>query len=730
MNCPKCGHADVTPGKFCGGCGIKVEASGDAGGTTCNYCGEAVTPTTKFCGACGKPPGQQSTEVAVKPTRSEVTNKSCIYWDIRPELAAQRLEETQMDHYGVAQGIIIHEGTRALIYTGGDYVGEFTSGKYTLLSPGKKGGSKESGEKKVRLGGLLGKVKDGVKKVWSFLFGEKMTEEEAEQKKAQEKQETEQKKASLSQRDMQEDDFIKVAEQGKPFTIVLARDGEFTLVFNYPQLETAEVRTDVSLQLRVKITDLKGFYRQYLQDHLSVSMGRLQAELASIVDLEVASAVKGLNIDDIGRNRELLDQMAAAINQELERTMNFMTVTRVFKITAQREEIEKLKQMAEELYLADKELAQRLNEDEFHHRVRLADNSREILEFKDAQELDVEMKKLNKDKLLSDEDFDRFKKRLELDSRLADAKDDDEKESILVEYEKNGIIRDSDVQLLRAQTDMGRGHTLDLLEISNRIEKDKSRLEWEHEIGDAQIQLEVDRRRRHLINEAEFVDLEWDGRARGTDHELEDRKKREDYGDTRIDKDREHESKDFDEQAKRAEFAVNLKEQRDKAEHDRDMEITRSAQEAKLQQRQVTKDMSSEQILAEQGQQSEAGGAKAKAEAEIAARDDRGKSADEKVAMAENMMDRMERMAAKSMETTASAAGAQVSQKDDQLAREERRSTETTEAVVGVTGSTASAVGEGIKGKPQSQKKCVDLNCEGIIKAGANFCTICGIKQS
>jgi hypothetical protein len=339
------------------------------------------------------------------------------------------------------------------------------------------------------------------------------------------------------------------------------------------------------------------------------------------------------------------------------------------------------------------------------------------------------MKKLNKDKLLSDEDFERFKKRLELDSLLADAKDDDEKETVLVEYEKNGIIRDSDVQLLRAQTDINRGHTLDLLDISNRIEKDKARLEWEHEIGDAQIQLEVDRRRRHLINEAEFVDLEWDARSRGTDHELEDRKKRDEYGDTRRDTDREHESKDFDEQARQAEFAVKLKEQRDQAEHERDMEITRSVQEAKLQQRQVTKDMSAEQILAEQGQQSEAAVAKAKAEAEIAARGDRDKAADEKVAMAENMMDRMERMAAKSMETTAAAAGAQASQKDDQLAREERRSTETTQAVVGVTGSTAAAVGEGIKGQAQNQKKCVNPECPAVLPANQGFCTDCGTKQ-
>ena len=410
--------------------------------------------------------------------------------------------------------------------------------------------------------------------------------------------------------------------------------------------------------------------------------------------------------------------------------MGFVTVTRVYKVTAKREEIELLRQMAEELYLDDKVLAQKISRDEFNHRFRLAKNASEIMAFKDTQALDVEMKKLNKDKLLSDEDFDRFKKRLQLDSLLADAKDQEERESTLVEYEKNGVIRQSDVELLREQTEMTRGHTLELLDISNRIEKDSARLKWEHEIGDKQIQLEVDRRRQELINEAEFVDLEGVVHARQTDLDIQVRTKRDDYSDTRRDVDREHEAKDFDEQARQLEHAEKLTRERKKEEHERDMEITRMANEAKLKKRELTKEMSAEQILAEQGKQSEAEVARARAEAEIAARDDRGKEADKRVDDMKEMMGMIKDMAEKSMETSAAAAGAQATQKDEQLKREERRSKETTEAVTGVIGSSVSAVGEGIKGKPQSTNKCVNPECGVAIEAGSDFCTDCGTKQS
>ena len=40
----------------------------------------------------------------------------------------------------------------------------------------------------VRVGGLLGKFKTGAKKVWSYLFGEKTTEEKAVKKEAEKKQ--------------------------------------------------------------------------------------------------------------------------------------------------------------------------------------------------------------------------------------------------------------------------------------------------------------------------------------------------------------------------------------------------------------------------------------------------------------------------------------------------------------------------------------------------------------
>jgi hypothetical protein len=98
--------------------------------------------------------------------------------------------------------------------------------------------------------------------------------------------------------------------------------------------------------------------------------------------------------------------------------------------------------------------------------------------------------------------------------------------------------------------------------------------------------------------------------------------------------------------------------------------------------------------------------------------------------MADRMMDRMERLAEKSMESTAAVAGAQATQKDEQLKREEDRSKETTEAVTGVVGSSASAVGEGIKGKSQSMNKCVNPECGAAIEGGADFCTDCGTKQS
>lgn len=76
MQCPKCGHDNVAPAKFCGGCGTKLEWQ-------CPNCNSSNPLANKFCSSCGQPvafpttglflSGQTSTGPSTRDERRWVT---------------------------------------------------------------------------------------------------------------------------------------------------------------------------------------------------------------------------------------------------------------------------------------------------------------------------------------------------------------------------------------------------------------------------------------------------------------------------------------------------------------------------------------------------------------------------------------------------------------------------------------------------------------------------------
>ena len=251
---------------------------------------------------------------------------------------------------------------------------------------------------------------------------------------------------------------------------------------------------------------------------------------------------------------------------------------------------------------------------------------------------------------------------------------------------------------------INRGHTLELLEINNQIEQDKAKLLWEREVGDEQIQIELDRKRKQLLAQSDFTGIEIDT-ARQVDQ----------YGDERRDTDRDHTKKDADlehEQDKRdadlqlekLERAQSLKDQTDDRKAKREMEELKEVNQAKLDDRKVTASMDQRQLLAEKGIGEAALIAEAEAKAKAAANDDR-------MEIMEKMMDRMdakdaakeERASAermRMMESQEKIAGARAEQDQGRLAREEARSDQSVEHSTQQNIASAKAVGDAFRGEP------------------------------
>lgn len=121
--CPKCKTYLGGDAKFCPQCGAKVSAY------TCGSCGVTVSPDAKFCPGCGKGLGKTLFGKIVGANEEDFSRRH--EWRRTPEDFANKFEVEDL-RGALKKTVTVAEGTRALLFQGGAYVGDLPAGHYTL----------------------------------------------------------------------------------------------------------------------------------------------------------------------------------------------------------------------------------------------------------------------------------------------------------------------------------------------------------------------------------------------------------------------------------------------------------------------------------------------------------------------------------------------------------------------------------------------------------------------
>lgn len=697
-----------------------------------------------------------STQQASTPIRvvtkvdPKLLKDSKIVWSLEPQVIAQRLSEDKMAALGGAKGIVIREGTRALIFADGKLLGEFTQGEYDFRDALASGVAPVSQPAVVRVGGVMGALRGLASWTGRMLLGEKVSAEEA--RRRQEQRELEKAAAGAPLASQPEfhglvDSFLSAVQGKKAIAVVLARSDDFHLFFKYSQQATADLRADIGVDLLVRVNDLTDFYRDFLMDTFVLTTGNLSSRLSPLLELDVAETVKTVRVEQIANNRQINDAIEARFTKELQRTMPSIKVSRVFKLTANREEITELERKRERLTLSERELDLLQGQNEFANRLRVEETKQQLLETGSDLELEKKLREINKDKILNDQQFEQWMERLKLDRQLTTARTDDEREGVLQELRKRELVREEDLEVLQGQSELRRGHLLEIFELRQQLDADRLRLEIDQDLGEKQLDLELARRRKNLLADLDFLGLEGKADQLRAEQELARQKIADDYQDTRRDRGREHRLKDVDadqqEQLRQldvAQRAQTLAQSARQQEHEREMaelrEVKRAEKELLEAEAQRWAGMSVEQIMAANPNLS-AEGARALAErgnsakAEEFARmqtESARQSKDEMKEMMRQQMESQERMMRSMLESNAAIAGAQIRAKDSEIERvagsadraEERMTRIVTGTVGAVSGKSAPSSGAG-------KKFCT--SCGHSLDADAIFCPKCGAKQ-
>ena len=486
MNCIKC-NADLKEGaKFCGKCGTSQVASV-----------APVTPPTPTVN-----PSNNTPVVAEKNSDALGRVKDRIFWNIQAGELARRFNETQLAENDSAKGIVINEGTTAFIKANGELIAELHGGAYDFLEPEKL---KKVLEK--REGGAASGIKSGFTFLSNLILGEKVKDKINRNENVIDPK----KENTIST-------VIEGMKKNKLFSITLKLDKSFMLPISFEgehAIKTKILDTKIGFEAYFKIDNFQKFAEHYLGDKDNVTFLNLANEIRPLIKASIQSVLQDVDLNSTSLSDDLVEKIKSKIALDSSNSFFGIIIEKIVTISTSNEALDRIRKKEGELAVSEKELDLLARTQEFRNRLTNQTNSQALVEAKTESKQAYELEKINNDKLLNEDEIEKFRMVLSREKRIREASNDEEIRAALIDIEKTGLLKDEDLENLKRSItersedrDTERFHSVELMQLNNTLEIDRKNLEWEYEIGDKRIQLEIDRRRKSLQAEIGYTELE------------------------------------------------------------------------------------------------------------------------------------------------------------------------------------------------------------------------------
>lgn len=480
MKCQNCNSELLEGAKFCTTCGTPVAAQ-PAGGV-CGKCGARLLPGAKFCTTCGAP-AAAAPESAPAPEAQAAEGgelaavKQKIFWNIQKGEVACRVNESEFVSYDSAQGLIVNDGTTAYIKANGKVLAEIHGGIYDFVDPDELERILES-----RRGGAAGVLAGGGRFLINALLGRRVKDKFD--------------KSGDPERQRSLDAVIESMKRHEAFSLTLKLDKSFSLVFGsgtaeeMAEFKPMTVRTkllDLQMGLRAifRISDFDRFAEYFLTDERVATTLKIAGKLQPTIQNAVQAVMQDREVEGTSIPADVVELITAKIVAAGDQFYG-LTLERVAEVAASNEDLERLRSLSRELYLSEQELDFLRRTNDFRNRLATETNGQAIADARSDLQLYQGLQEVNKDRLLADDELDKFYTVLSREKRIRDAQSEDEVEAALSDIEKTGLLREEDVENLRidiAERRYQRGQVIKLMQLKDEIEFEKVRTAGEGQIA-------------------------------------------------------------------------------------------------------------------------------------------------------------------------------------------------------------------------------------------------------
>lgn len=480
MKCQNCNSELLEGAKFCTTCGTPVAAQ-PAGGV-CGKCGARLLPGAKFCTTCGAP-AAAAPESAPAPEAQAAEGgelaavKQKIFWNIQKGEVACRVNESEFVSYDSAQGLIVNDGTTAYIKANGKVLAEIHGGIYDFVDPDEQERILES-----RRGGAAGALAGGGRFLINALLGRRVKDKFD--------------KSGDPERQRSLDAVIESMKRHEAFSLTLKLDKSFSLVFGsgtaeeMAEFKPMTVRTkllDLQMGLRAifRISDFDRFAEYFLTDERVATTLKIAGKLQPTIQNAVQAVMQDREVEGTSIPADVVELITAKIVAAGDQFYG-LTLERVAEVAASNEDLERLRSLSRELYLSEQELDFLRRTNDFRNRLATETNGQAIADARSDLQLYQGLQEVNKDRLLADDELDKFYTVLSREKRIRDAQSEDEVEAALSDIEKTGLLREEDVENLRidiTERRYQRGQVIKLMQLKDEIEFEKVRTAGEGQIA-------------------------------------------------------------------------------------------------------------------------------------------------------------------------------------------------------------------------------------------------------
>lgn len=373
-----------------------------------------------------------------------VRNKAI--WKLQPGELARHIAPDEWcyvsEHLG---GIVIEEGTSAIIYVDGEEVASIGSGMYVFDDKHKVAAELEAERRKHENQGFFSRLADGIYRVITGHRREENTQQREERRR----------RVQQIIGNLKRDTIINVyLKSDRVFPAIFGQqyssdssDGYQPYNNNVIQSRYLDLKVGVSMHLQ--IDDFKDFITNYLEGRKSATIN----DIVKAADPSVFSLLKyylrDIEITERGLDKVTFNALKEHLKSNLPNLLHGIIVVDVLDITTSNEQLERFRKVEGQLYCSEQEYDFLLRTNEFRNRIASEENDQKIREARSEQDLRSSLDEINKDKLLHDDEMEQFVSLLMNQKVIREATNKLDLDKAMLEISKNRLIAKEEYEIFR-----------------------------------------------------------------------------------------------------------------------------------------------------------------------------------------------------------------------------------------------------------------------------------------